>query len=232
MIKGILNISNIEVIDKVINWTGTDQHEKQRLEELKKILEQEPNNSEILTTIGAFIFTSFNPQVDKATIHFLSQAIEVDKKNVDARFWLATCVYDHFCDYDGAKKLLEEALILAPYRADCLNLMFYVLWHSTGKEENGIGYLLRGIEYAPDWPLPRRQLIQFFISRSELELAEKEIGETVALLKEKPVVPDDIIKRYYETCITGRISPHNKEDLSDMLKLIEEKRKQIRSVQS
>jgi hypothetical protein len=110
--------------------------------------------------------------------------------------------------------------------------MFYVLWNSTGKEELGIGYLIKAIEYAPDWPLLRRQLIQFWIDKGELELAEKEIEATFALLEEKPVVSNDITERYDEMSITGKISPYDKEDLSDMLKLIEEKRKQIRSAQS
>jgi hypothetical protein len=123
-------------------------------------------------------------------------------------------------------------LALDPCRADCLKLMFYVLWGSTGKEELGIGYLIKAIEYAPDWPLLRRQLIQFLIGKGELGLAEKEIEATFALLQEKPVVPNDITERYDETSITGRISPHDRESLNNMLKIIEEKRKQIRSAQS
>jgi hypothetical protein len=86
MIKEILNISNIQIINKVIAWAGDDQYDRQGLEELKKLLEQEPNNSKILMRIGIFLLNSFNPEVDEATIHFLKRAIEVGPKNVDARF--------------------------------------------------------------------------------------------------------------------------------------------------
>ena len=95
------------------------------LHKIEERLHKNPYDVNALIELGfLYIEPLHDPKQALATLEY---AIGLAPDNVDAHFWLAKTLYhDHFRNAD-AKKLLTQALIIDPSRADCYDLLASVL---------------------------------------------------------------------------------------------------------
>ena len=63
---------------------------------------------------------------------------------------------------------MEGALQIDPTRADCLSLLYQVLWRESKDQQEGINYLNSAIEHKPNWILPRIKLVLFYLYNGDL----------------------------------------------------------------
>jgi tetratricopeptide (TPR) repeat protein len=190
---------------------------------LQQDLRKNPRDVAVLIQIGALEFEYFHHH--EIAIDYLQRAIELDPKNIDAHFWLAACLYHDFCDYERARQMLEKALQLDPARADCLSLLASISWHSGEPLINAINYLRKAIKFAPDWPLLRHKLATLLLELNQIEQAEQQIREALALVRPLPRQTQNEVEYYYENVVTGRAWSDVKNEFKELLKQIESQRK-------
>lgn len=174
------------------------------LREARSRVTLEPKDATSLVLLGALLFEPFHRPEEAA--RYLREAIERDPNNIDARFWLAKILVHEYVDEKGAKGIVNEALRLDPNRADCLSLMASIVQSLGGCPEDYVPYLERAVEQAPDWPALHVALAQALFDLGEFGRAETEAHVALPLFGAE-VVPRGPVEEYYETVVTGRLSP-------------------------
>jgi tetratricopeptide (TPR) repeat protein len=169
---------------------------------LENNLDKNPQDIEALIQLGFLYWDSFHEQ-NKA-IEYLEKAIRLDPKNIDAKYWLAKCLYHDFCDYEKSKKLIIETLSINPNRADCLALISAIIEDTTENYEEAVNYLKKAIQNEPTWPHLRFFLSSLYIEQKELNLAKKELNKGVELLRLSSKDPKNAMEEYYEVVVTGK----------------------------
>ena len=196
--------------------------EKQRMNNLKQKLKHDPKNIKFLTELGILLLLTFD-FIESEKV--LKKVIELDFDNTDALFWLAIYYFYCLADIKKAKKLISDALLKNPKRADCFILMYSLTWNLYKSQEDGIQYILSAKENAPDWIMPKIQYFRYLChkhifskyrygfercelnSEEYIKLAKKELKELSELLKDnQKLVADknDIIQMFYSTYIAGK----------------------------
>lgn len=177
--------------------------EKAEIGQLLLQVKEYPTDSVLLTRLGAMLFVVCNFPPNEAR-DYLQRAVELDPKNVDVLFWLAKCWYHDFADSEKARKYLEQALAVAPSRSDCLSLMAAVLSDLQAESAIILSYIDRAIICAPDWVIPYEQRVRLLIELHRFSEAEQEINIIEKLIQQRISPPQDSIKEYYESSVTGR----------------------------
>ena len=215
-----------ELLNEVDNPKLIRNIDIQKIEKLKKLIEEESIDSKILTELGASLLIAANDY--NAAVEYLEKAIELDKQNVDAYFWLATCFYYVFDNIDQSIKLINKALEIDPARVDCLSFMYRLIWHSTIDPKNGIEFLKEAIKHSPDWILLKIQYLLFAMSQNDLILAEDQLKQLEHLLSNSidSRLSDDILERYYDFYIKGN-AKENLNTINDLIRIVKKWRKNI-----
>jgi tetratricopeptide (TPR) repeat protein len=181
--------------------------------------------SELLTQLGALKFEPFHEPDEAATA--LQRAIEIDQSAVVARFWLAKVYFHHYCDYDRARQVLEEAISLDGNRADCLCLFASVLRETGSSLPQRLHTLQQAVELAPDWVMPHRLLADLHRDEGDYRAATNELETALRLAEQhgtdRVVAPAD---EYYERAVTGRLS--EPENIASLRSALEVMRTQIK----
>jgi len=191
--------------------TGT---ELARIGALEAQLDRDPFDVLALTTLGAMMFEPCH-EWDRA-VRLLRRAIEVCPASVDARFWLAEVLYQHYVDEEGAAALLREALTLDPDRADCLISLAGVMTSQGASPGDYIAYAERAVQLAPDWVQPRAILAKALIDLGRVREAQEQIQLALTLVGSRNH-PLDYPEAYYETAVTSRASPNSRDFLLRLL---------------
>lgn len=186
---------------------------------LRKKLEKNPEDVDLLIHLGALEFECFN-NTDEA-MSLLKKAIQIAPFNPKAKFWLAMCFFYDYFQYSEAQKLLKEALELDPHQPECLSLMAWIIRDMDGPINEAIQYVQQALQYAPDWPLLRWQLASLFLLIKNVEAAENEVQKAfqINLLDQHKITNE--VERYYETVVTGRGWTDIQKKFSDLLEWIQ-----------
>jgi tetratricopeptide (TPR) repeat protein len=191
-----------------------DEHEEQEIAALRARIERDPTDLAAMVRLGAMMFEPCHSPED--AVRLLGRAIELDRRNVDARFWLAACLFHEYVDVRGASQLLEEALTLAPDRPDCLSLMASVAADQGKPPADYVQYLEKAVERAPDWMLPREQLVRALLALGRHDEAEAQANQALASARGF-VESTGSLEKYYEAAVTGRASTTVRDRLSRLL---------------
>ena len=195
--------------------TETD---KRLAEALRQQLERDPFNHEALTHLGALMFEPFHKPNE--SIALLQRAIGIDTRSVNARFWLAKCLFHYKGAAEAARVVLSEALSIDPLRPDCLTLMAAVLQDLDRGPANYVELLRNAVRQAPEWPSARHQLAQALLELGELDEARATLREAPSLNTLVHPFADSLVE-YTEEATTGRGRPGAKRDLQRLLGEIE-----------
>ena len=174
---------------------------RQYLSYLEEQFANDSKNIHALIHLGVLSWEPFH-QNEKA-IEYLMKAITLDPQNTEARFWLATCYYHDFCAYEKSRKFLLEALQIDPNRAECLSLLACVVMDTSKDTNAAIEHLKKAIQIAPDWPMLRLLISEFYLKSCDVQHAQFHIDEA---FKHQPLTapPKNFVEDYYEKIITGR----------------------------
>ena len=193
---------------------------------LKEKVKNNPRDIASLIQIGALDFEYFHRHQD--AVDYLQRAINLDQENVDARFWLAACLYHDYCDYANAEKVLREALKLDPYRADCLSLLASVSWNTGKPLDIAVSYLKKAVEIAPDWPLLRHKLATLLLESNQIELAGLEIKKALSSATSLPKQTQNEVEYYYENVVTGRAWPNVEDEFRELSRRVDDETKKAK----
>ena len=189
-------------------------------QQLTEKISHDPTDVSTLIKLGRLSFEPMHKFAD--AVSFFQRALLIDPQNVEARFWLAKCLYHSYCNYADARRLLEESLAINPNSPECLSLLASVLDDLDEPKERSIELLKRAVELAPDWVTPRENLAMWLLEVGNAE--EAKIVATQGLEKLQPRgVLGDPLEQYYESAVTGRAWPSNREDLESLLDRIRPK---------
>jgi tetratricopeptide (TPR) repeat protein len=164
-----------------------------------------PKDINALIQLGALEFEYFH-ETDKA-LAILETAIAIDPLNVDAKFWVAMCLYFDCFEYTKALDILIDALKLDPKRPDCLSLIGSIIREIDGPIEKAIEYVQKALIYAPDWPMLRCQLARLLLKVGKIRAAEEEAQKAFQMQPLDPEIIKNEVERYYESVVTGRYWP-------------------------
>ena len=146
---------------------------------LQERLELNSTDIDALIALGALEFEHFRN--DKQAIELLETAMKIDPKNIQAKFWLAMCLYYDCFEYAKAEKILQDALQLDPTRPECLSLMGQILRDLDKPVNETIQYVQKALSYAPDWPMLRYQLAGLYVDIGEINAAEQEVKKALEI---------------------------------------------------
>jgi tetratricopeptide (TPR) repeat protein len=197
----------------------TNQDVENYRSRLNKHLEENPENIDALIQLGILEFECFHNH--KKAVNFLEKAIELKPLDVNARFWLATCFYHDFCEFDKAKKLLVEVLKLDSNHPESLSLMAWIISNTYGPLNEAINYVQKALIYAPDWPMLRHQLAGLYVSIGKIKEAEQEVKRALEIPPLDPEKISNEVQRYYESVVTGRSWTNEEKKSSHVLERIQ-----------
>lgn len=169
---------------------------------LKRKLEENPNDVEVLIQLGVLDFEHFH-ESEKA-LDYLKKAVEIDPLHVKAKFWLARCLCYDFFEYDQANQVLYDALRLDPNNPECLILTAWIISENDGPAEQAIEFLKKALVNAPEWPMLRYHLAWLYLAIGDISAAEEEIVKAFQIPTLDPARITNEVERYYESTITGR----------------------------
>ncbi len=192
-----------DYVNQVVKFSSNMDEE---IDNLKKMISEEPNNSSLLIKMGILYFIY---KIPNESINFINKAIEKDKTNADYYFWLAICYLRLLSDFKKAKEVLEYALKIDPENVACLSKLAIIQMY-FGNDDVAMKLINKAILNAPDWIIPRKTFITLLLREQKLDVAENEVLSIIKMIKDLPL-PDDIIERYFEQNITGRIDPNNQK---------------------
>jgi len=195
-----------------------NQNDIEQLEHLQSRINRDPTEYSTLVKLGAMMFEPFHRPEE--SVHLLRKALELSPGNVDARFWLAECLFHDVADYEEAKVVLEEALEIDPNRSDCLSLLASVMADLGSPLVERLNLLRMAVQISPDWVTPRQQLAQAYIEMMNLEEAEIEARTALSQLI-APTQLQDSLEEYYESVVTGKTSPIAAKELQNLLEHIQ-----------
>lgn len=185
---------------------------------LEAVLKDAPNDVQVLIQLGVLSWEPFHE--DEKAIEYLAKAIALDPQNVEARFWLATCYYHDFCAYEKARTLLMEALKIDPYRPECLSLLASIVIDTTKNIGEAINLYLLAIDYAPNWPILYRSIVELYLEIGDLKQAEVYVQKG---LRCQPLTtpPKNTIEEYFENIVSGRSWTHHQEKFYKLISSIQ-----------
>ena len=169
---------------------------------LEEEIKKNPIDIPTLLHLGILSWEPFHRQEE--AIVYLEKVIAYDPKNVDARFWLAKCYYHDYCAYEKVKALLLEALEINPNRADCLALLGSLVLDSSNSLKEAIFYYEKAIKQAPNWPMLRYVIAEFYLQAKDIKSAEYHAQEALAQFKPSDPPSKNFIEDYYKDVVTGR----------------------------
>lgn len=183
------------------------------LEIIENKLKKNPDDVEALIE-KAFLYITVFEDFDEAEI-VLENAFNLEPNNVDVLFWFSTLHYHGTGDEASAKELLEKALLIAPEKAECHDLLSSILQYSDSQEdrEKSLWHCKKAVELEPTWFIPHIKFINQLIERNEFDKARQ---SALDALLEKCTIDE-----YYEYFITGR-TQYSKSIFDDLLKKIRE----------
>jgi tetratricopeptide (TPR) repeat protein len=116
--------------------------------DLENIALSHPKNIDALIRLGVLEFEYF---------HNHEKALQIEPSSVDARFWLAACLYYDFAEYEKAEPYVKEALQLDPDRPECLCLRASIIYGTHQPILTALQYVEKALHLAPNWPALRYQ---------------------------------------------------------------------------
>jgi hypothetical protein len=145
----------------------------------------------------------FQQHQDVAAVEIFKQILIEDPQSIDAIVFFSEFLIDLLIDYEEGTRLLHEANIVEPDRADVHKLFACVC--SLKNDDVGYEYHLRKtIELEPSWTLPRLSLIELLVRRQKFNDAINELQIIYSYINDNFALPDDELTKYYECYITGR----------------------------
>lgn len=184
-------------------------------ETFKQYLSFHSGESNILLALGQQAF--LNPHTRAVAVVCFTSAMEQAPEHIDIKFWLGLCSY-YFEGFTKAFQVLSEALLLNPYRADCLSLIAYIC-REKGDLNESLAYLRRAIQISPDWPMLWIEMIDLLIELDLYQLAQEAITDARQRLNEPALAPYDTkdeVVLFYENVITGRAWTDFEERLNQL----------------
>jgi hypothetical protein len=82
--------------------------------------------------------------------------------------------------------------------------MALISWDLHHNIREGINYLEKAIEYAPDWPMLRHLVARLYLEINDIKSAERHVQKAFELFNPTSHTPLNAIEYYYENIITGR----------------------------
>jgi tetratricopeptide (TPR) repeat protein len=169
---------------------------------LEEQLKNNPKDTTTLIQLGVLAFICTHNH--QRALDYLKKVIELDPQNTNAYFWLATCLYHDYCEYNKAEKVTLEALKIDQTRSDCLCLMGLIYWHSYENIKEGIKYLEKAIHYEPNWPMLRHLVATLYLEIHDTQSAEAHVQQAFKLFSPLIKRPTNAVENYYENVVTGR----------------------------
>lgn len=186
-------------MDKVPEDMKTHMAEaKTMLEQHKKILEEDPNNVDILLTVGRF-YASLG--MDEKGLTYFERAVEAGPERTDVRTELGRLFYDSG-RYAEAAEVLKEASSLSEGDPDILNQL--ALAHLRMDEvEEAIRILDQAAEANPEHLMCRfNAAVIHLFARRDADAAQKSLDEARKLVPEgdhQVEMMSEAIQRFRET---------------------------------